>query len=152
MAKFRFELDPLLRARQREEDVVKLEVARLEQARTSLEDALRGRQARLSDSKRSSRGHLVGQLEVSAVRMQANASLAIMRDAQRAVLELAGLHRQLEQAREVLREAAKKRRAVELLREQKVDDWRRAEGRAEQAALDELSTNRSSRERREDIL
>ena len=84
--------------------------------------------------------------------MQANASLAIMRDAQRTVLELAGLHRQLEQARERLREAAKERRAVELLKERKLEAWRRSQARAEQLLLDELSVGRASRQRREDIL
>ena len=150
MARFRFQLEPLLRARQRAEDVVEREVARLEQARTGLEDALRGRQHRLSESKRSVRGQLVGTIEASTVRMQANASLAIMRDAQRTVLELAGLHRQLEQAREQLREAARKRRAIELLKERQMEEWRRMQARAEQLLLDELAISRTSRQRRED--
>ena len=152
MAKFRFELESLLRARQRAEDVVEREVARLEQARTGLEDALRGRQHRLSESKRSVRHQLVGTIEPSNVRMQANASLAIMRDAQRTVLELAGLHRQLEQARERLREAAKERRAIELLKERKLEAWRRSQARAEQVLLDELAVGRASPQRREDTL
>ena len=107
MAKFRFELDPVLRARQREEDVIQRDVTRLHRQRTTLEDGLRNRQVRLSESKRSVRDQLVGTIRTSDVRMQANASLAIMRDAERTVLELAGIHQRLEEARSRLREAAK---------------------------------------------
>ena len=152
MAKFRFELDPVLRARQREEDVIQRDVARLQRQRTILEDGLRNRQVRLSESKRSVRDQLVGTIETSNVRMQATASLAIMRDAERTVLELAGIHQRLEEARSKLREAAKRRRAIELLREQRVEEWRRNEARAEQLALDELAVIRSARTNQEEIL
>ena len=152
MAKFRFELDPVLRARQREEDVIQRDVARLQRQRTILEDGLRNRQVRLSESKRSVRDQLVGTIETSNVRMQATASLAIMRDAERTVLELAGIHQRLEEARSKLREAAKRRRAIELLREQRVEEWRRNEARAEQLALDELAVIRAARTNQEEIL
>ena len=151
MAKFRFELDPVLRARQREEDVIQRDVARLNRQRTILEDGLRSRQVRLSESKRSVRDQLVGTIETSHVRMQANASLAIMRDAERTVLELAGIHQRLEEAQSRLREAAKRRRAIELLKEQRIMEWRRSEARAEQLALDELAVIRASRSNQEDI-
>ena len=152
MAKFRFELDPVLRARQREEDVIQRDVARLQRQRTILEDGLRNRQVRLSESKRSVRDQLVGTIETSNVRMQATASLAIMRDAERTVLELAGIHQRLEEARSKLREAAKRRRAIELLRERRVVEWRRNEARAEQLALDELAVIRAARTNQEEIL
>lgn len=152
MAKFRFELDPVLRARQREEDVIQRDVARLQRQRTMLEDGLRNRQVRLSESKRSVRDQLVGTIETSNVRMQATASLAIMRDAERTVLELAGIHQRLEEARSKLREAAKRRRAIELLREQRVMEWRRNEARVEQLALDELAVIRAARTNQEEIL
>jgi flagellar export protein FliJ len=152
MAKFRFELDPVLRARQREEDVIQRDVARLQRQRTMLEDGLRNRQVRLSESKRSVRDQLVGTIETSNVRMQATASLAIMRDAERTVLELAGIHQRLEEARSRLREAAKRRRAIELLRERRVVEWRRNESRAEQLALDELAVIRAARTNQEEIL
>ena len=152
MAKFRFELDPVLRARQREEDVIQRDVARLQRQRTMLEDGLRNRQVRLSESKRPVRDQLVGTIETSNVRMQATASLAIMRDAERTVLELAGIHQRLEEARSKLREAAKRRRAIELLREQRVMEWRRNEARVEQLALDELAVIRAARTNQEEIL
>ena len=117
-----------------------------------LEDGLRQRQVRLSESKRSVRDQLVGTIETSHVRMQANASLAIMRDAERTVLELAGIHQRLEEARSKLREAAKRRRAIELLKEQRVMEWRRSEARAEQLALDELAMIRAARSNQEEIL
>lgn len=149
MAKFRFKLDVLLNARKRAEDRCRCDVAALERERQGLEDSLRLRQERIGESRRSVRDHLVGRIESSAVRMQANASLSLMRDAQRTVLELAGLHRRLQEARRLLTDAAVKRRAIELLRDRRFQEWRRHQVRREQAGQDELAIISAARTRLE---
>ena len=68
---------------------------------------------------------------------------------QRNVIELAGLHRQLEDARGKLAIAAQERRAIELLRERRYDQWRAELNRREEAAFDDMSTTRSCRFREE---
>jgi flagellar export protein FliJ len=75
-----------------------------------------------------------------------------MRDAQRTVLELAGLHRRLQEARCLLTDASVKRRAIELLRDRRFQEWRRNHVRREQAAQDELAIINASRTRLEDAL
>ena len=149
MAAFKFNLQALLSARSRAEDVAKREVAELETARRQLEDDLRGRQVRLGASKNSIRTGLVGTVKAVSLRMQANASLAVMRDAQRTVLELAGIHRQLESARSVLVKASQSRRAIELVREKRLAAWRTVEKRREQAQMDELTVQRAGRAHQE---
>ena len=79
------------------------------------------------------------------LRGQANASLAGMRDAQRVVLELSGIHRRLQSVMAELRAASRDRRAVEILKERRFEDWRREQDRREQAELDEIAVIRGSR-------
>lgn len=149
MATFHFKLQALLAARLRAEDVAKRGVGELEVGRRRLEDSLRNRQGLLGASKSSVRAGLVGSVNAMALRMQANLSLSVMRDAQRTVLELVGIHRQLEQARSVLIKATQSRRAIELVREKRFAAWRLDEKRCEQREMDELATQRASRAREE---
>ena len=73
------------------------------------------------------------------LRLAANASLHVVRKAQQIVLQLAGVHRRLDLARAQLIEAAKRRRAMELLRDRRFAQFKAAENKAETAALDELA-------------
>lgn len=148
MARFRFQLQPVLDARLRAEDERRRAVAELEQERRRLEDALRRRQSAIAGAKDGVREALIGQVRPDDLRSQANASLAEMRDAQRSVLELAGLHRRLETARAALAAAARDRRAIELVKERRFEAWRHELDRREQAGLDELATNRAAFESR----
>lgn len=142
MPRFRFQLQAVLDLRQREEDGRQREVAKLEQERRRIEDGLRRRQRSITDARDEVRNRLVGDLNPDGLRSQANASLSLMRDAQRTVLELAALHRRLEKARLDLQEAARRRRAMELLRDRRALEWREGLDRREQAAIDELATIR----------
>lgn len=150
MPRFRFELQPVLDARKRAEDARRLEVAELEAERVSLEDGLRRRQRSIVESRSDARDELVGRVDPDRLRATANASLAVMRDAQRTVLELAGVHRRLEAAQRRLQEASRDRRAIEIVRERRFEDWKQAIDRREQAALDEIATIRGARSVRDD--
>lgn len=145
MAKFRFELQAVLNARLRAEELQQRRVAELEASRRKLEDGLRARQARIGESRAQLRGRLMGAIDPSMLRGQANASLAGMRDAQRVVLELAGIHRRLQSVMVELRAGSRDRRAVEILKERRFEDWRREQDRREQAELDEIAMIRGSR-------
>ena len=145
MAKFRFELQAVLNARLRAEELQQRRVAELEASRRKLEDGLRARQARIGESRAQLRGRLMGAIDPSMLRGQANASLVGMRDAQRVVLELAGIHRRLQSVMAELRAASRDRRAVEILKERRFEEWRREQDRREQAELDEIAMIRGSR-------
>jgi flagellar protein FliJ len=145
MAKFRFKLQAVLDAKLRAEERHQCRVAELEASRRRLEDGLRARQARIGESRDQLRGRLMGSIDPNMLRGQANASLAGMRDAQRLVLELAGIHRRLQGVLGELREASRDRRAVEILKERRFEDWRREQDRREQAELDETAVIRGSR-------
>jgi flagellar export protein FliJ len=68
-----------------------------------------------------------------------------MRHAQRLVLELAGVRRTLEAAQAALADAARGRRAIELLRERRFSQWRQAQDKIENDALDELAVIAAAR-------
>jgi len=145
MARFRFRLEPLLRARRSTEQTKQRTVAELEGRRRDLEHGLRSAQDRIASGKREQSGRLIGALDVSALRAQAGWTIQHLRQAQRLLLELAGVHRRLEGARSELIEATKQRRAVELLRERRFLQWKRRITKAEDAALDELSVQAAAR-------
>ena len=77
--------------------------------------------------------------------MQANASLRLIDRAQRAVLRLKGVHDRLDAARLDLVGLTTKRRAIELLKEQRYEAWRRAVQKREQMELDEIAVLRHGR-------
>jgi flagellar FliJ protein len=145
MTKFHFNLDPLLKAKKRVEEVHQRAVAQIDRQRMDMEASLRRQQANIALGKQSLRESLVGPVDTHSLRLHAASSMQMMRTAQRVVLELAGIHRRLESARVTLVEAAKERRAMELLRDQRFAQWKAAREKRETATLDELAVIAAAR-------
>lgn len=145
MARFVFKLEPLLKARSRVEQQFQLAVAQIERERIRLEDKLRAKQTSLTGGKEELRDQLSGLIDVRSLRYRANMAQQIMRDAQKLVLELAGVHNRLFVAREKLIEAARSRRAIELVREKRYQQYKADEAKAEIAAMDELAVIAAAR-------
>jgi flagellar FliJ protein len=147
MAKFRFELESLLKARRLAEQARQRAVAAIEQDRMKLEQSLRDLQRQISDGKHAMQSGLVGLVQADQLRMHAASTMHTMRAAQRVVLELAGVHRRLDAARAALIEAAQHRRAVEILRERRYEQWKAQQDKLENDALDELAVIAAARRR-----
>ena len=150
MARFVFELEAVLRQRVMAEREQRVRVAELERERLGIESEIRGRQAVITQEKRDlaerlDGAKLGGPVDLRGVRVQANASLRAIADAQRCVLRLAGVHERIRRARAVLLERAIARRAMESLKERRLAAWVEAERRREDAALDELVVTRHGR-------
>ncbi len=145
MAKFVFRLEPLLTARRRTEQDARRVVAVLERERLGLEDELRRHQGEITSGKEYMRGSLTGSLDMRSLRQGAGVTLHEIRKAHQLVLQLAGLGQRMESARAELLEAMTRRRAIELLREKRFDQWKIALSKAENAALDELAVGRAAR-------
>jgi len=142
MKTFRFKLDPVLQLREREEQACLRIVASIDRERVALEDRLRSTQHVLVDSKSEWSGELTGELDITALRTRAHASLHAVRQAQELAIQLAGVHQRLQRARATLSEAIRRRRAIELLRDQAFEAWRREEDRRETAELDDITSKR----------
>jgi flagellar FliJ protein len=147
MARFRFPFEALLTARRQVERERQRAVADFERQRLRIEDSLRRMQAEIAGNRRQLRGELIGTLNAQALRMHAASSIHHMRQAQRLVLELAGLQRNLDASRSALVEAARNRRAIELLRERRLTQWKRLQDKIEDDAIDELAVITAARQR-----
>ncbi len=148
MARFVFKLDPVLEQRRREEREQMRKVAELERERLAIEDEIRSCR-RAMDQERSDLRDLLGagqRVDLRGARMQASVSLREMSRAQRAVLRLAGVHKQLIGARTALLEASKRRKSVEMLRDRRRAQWADELSRREDRELDDMSVMRSRRE------
>lgn len=149
MARFRFQLQAVLDHRVRIEEQHQRVVMELEAKRVALEDTIRSCQQGL-EAERAETRTLLRAADIRGARFQAGAASRFVATAQRAVLELAGVHKRLESARAALLEAAKQRKAVELLKEHRYEEWRSQLNRRENAELDELAVMRAGRA--EDLL
>ena len=145
MPRFVFRLQPLLEARKLDEEAAQRRVAEIQRERLQLEGMLRRHQRSITDGKQVWREELLGRIDLDALLLGANASLHLQRKAQQVVLTLAGVHSRLETARARLIEATKRRRAIELLRDRRFEQFKAALAKAETAALDELAVNRFAR-------
>lgn len=145
MSKFVFALEPLLRARRAEEESAQRIVADIQRERYALEDRIRRKQQAITIGKNQQQNCLTGVLDMSLLRGHAGSTLRMMRDAQRIVLELAGLHKRLEVARHKLLEDTRRRRVVELLREKRFARWKWMQEKIERDALDELAVFAAAR-------
>ncbi len=138
MAKFRFQLEVVLRHRKSIEQQKQRAVAELETLRVRIENIIRGCQQGLDREKAELKGFL-SRADMRGARWQAGASRRLVAAAQRAALELAGVYKKIEIARAELLEATKRRKAVELLRERRFEEWKQGEARREMASVDELA-------------
>ncbi len=147
MRRFRFKLQPVLEQRERIEREKQLAVALVERERVVLEDRIRRCQMMMDDEKRTLRDALGGggSVDLQSVKMQAGATLGHHLDAHRAVLELAGVFKRLESAREELVQAAAARKAVELLKERAFEEYTQELNTREARELDELAVMRHAR-------
>jgi len=151
MPRFVFELEAVLKQRLAEERERQLAVATLERERQQLEELLRSYQRDLTGERDELRDQLAATqagaatLDLRGVRFQAGASLRLITLAQRAVLQLAGVHKKIDAARLLLLQAAMRRKGVEMLREKRYEEWKLEQKRKEEASLDELNVVRASR-------
>ena len=148
MARFRFNLQPLLNAREHAERLKQRVVAEIEAERRAVEAKLRDQQRSITTGKHGLRDELHGAIDLTALRQHAGTTMRGMRDAQRLAIELAGIYQRLEVARGELADAAKARRAVELLRERRWAEWKGRLDKAETEALDEFAMQDAARRAR----
>jgi flagellar export protein FliJ len=145
MAKFVFRLEPLLTARRHAEQDARRVVAVLERERLGLEGELRRHQQQIMSDKQQMRGSMTGSLDLRSLRQSAGVTLHVIRKAHQLVLQLAGISQRMEVARSELLRTMTRRRAIELLREKRFDQWKFVQSKAEIAALDELAVGRAAR-------
>jgi flagellar export protein FliJ len=149
MAKFVFQLEAVLTQRRAFERERQRALAVVERERVRLEGELSAVQARIDAERGELRTGLAGggsgTVDVRGVRYQAQHSLGLFARARQLVLQISGVHAQLEARRRELLEAATARKAVELLREKRLEEWKQERARRETAMLDDMNVMRAGR-------
>lgn len=150
MRGFRFTLQPLLERRIEVEREKQRAVAELEGRRASLEGVIRGAQDVARQQKADMRSAMTAKgasvvVDPSLIRFGAAAGFRAQVKARQAAVSLAGVLARLEAARGELREAAKARRAMELLRDRRHAAWKARLAKAEAHELDEIAMGRAAR-------
>jgi len=145
MAKFQFRFQTLLAHQRRVEDQRQRELAQQLRSRMILHDQIRDMQDTIRESKQSMADGLVGNVDLTRVGQFARYSGNAAARARQIVMKLAGLEKEIEAARQLLLEATKQRKALELLRDKHEAQWRYEQNRRETNELDELATTRYAR-------
>lgn len=140
MARFVFRLESVLKQRLAVERQKQLALGAIERERAALEDVIRACQTEIVREKEELREQLSAgsRIDLRGVRFQAGASLRLITQAQQAVLRLAGVCKRVDAARLELLQATTRRKAVEVIRERRLDEWKHEQKRRENAAADEL--------------
>jgi hypothetical protein len=153
MAKFVFRLASVLKQRLAIERTKQAAVAALESRRVALEQSLRDMQRTIDDARAQWREMLhagasgaVSAADIRGAGMQAAASFSSQAAGHRIVIQLAGVHTHLKKARAELVEAMKARRAIELLREKQLEEWKLEQRRLDTNAMDEIASRISGSE------
>lgn len=152
MAKFVFNLEAVRKQRSALEKQRMVAVAEIERERLALESRIRAAHESVEAERLELREQLSGlgdgearHVDLRGVRFQAGAAVVLRARTQQLVLQLAGLHKRLERAREELRQAVAARKAVDLLRDKRFEEWKREQTQREAMMLDELATMRAAR-------
>lgn len=140
MARFIFQLEPLLKHRQMIEDQAQRALAMGMRQRMILENELRRHQETIRDDKQLMGQSLMGQVDVPRIRQHAMHVGQVAVRAQEIGFRMVELHHRIEQARGELVQAMQQRKAVELLRDKQLRRWKREQNRRETSQLDELAT------------
>ena len=140
MAKFVFKLAALLRQRKREEQECQRLLAEQAAAVNAAEEAVRRINEAVQAGHEDVRSHLKGQLDMGFLTAHRRFMIAMQRQATDLVQKVAVAKRLLEEARVKLAEAAKRRKAIEKLREKQLERWAADQTRRETALSDEIGS------------
>lgn len=146
MAKFQFRFQTLLAHHRRVEDQRQRELARHLRTRMILHDQIREMQDTIRDSKQSMADGLVGKVDLTRIGQFARYSGHAAQRARQIVVRLAEIEKQIEEARQLLLDAARQRKSLELLHDKHEAQWRYEQNRRETNELDELATTRYARQ------
>jgi flagellar protein FliJ len=139
MPRFIFKLDGVLRQRKHIERQRQRDLALVQRQWQEVQAELRALNQSLQQSADDLRGNrLVGKLDLPYLAAYRRFTFAMQRKGQALVQRLAIIQRQVDAAQQALIEAAKRRKAIEKLRERHWERWYAEQSRKESAEVDEV--------------
>ena len=147
MARFVFKLAGVLKQRLHEERMCQRELAQRQAHLASLQQQLKQLNERVQTANDDVRNnHLTGALDMRFLAAHRRYLAAMQRGAVEIVQRMAIAQKQVEEALAALAEAAKRRKAIEKLREKQFERWRAEQDRKEATELDEVAMQMSYHE------
>ena len=140
MAKFVFKLEALLTQRKRDEQECQRLLAEHAAAVNAAEEAIRRLNETVQSGHEGVRRHLMGNLDMGFLTAHRRFMGAMQRQVTELLQKAAQAKRRLEEARIKLSEAARRRKAIEKLRENQFARWRMEEARRETALNDQIGS------------
>jgi len=139
MPNFTFPLDGVLRQRKHLEEQRQRELAAVQAEMGTLEAELRAMDRDVKESSADIRNNrLVGKLDLAYLAAHRRYAAAMQRKAMALAQQMIAVKTRLETARKALLEAAKQRKIIEKLRENRKTRWAQDLARRETAAMDEI--------------
>ncbi len=145
MAKFRFQFEKVLEHRRSIEEARLRELRALSDERAAMQGEIQGLAAAITRSRLELGASLIGKVDLSQVARFAQFSGQTRFRVQEVAMGMAVLERRIVEARQRVVEARRDRRALELLRERRLEAWKREQDRRETVELDDLSAGVSAR-------
>ncbi len=140
MAKFTFNLEGVLTQREHIERQRQRDLAEAQGVVAKLEQQLKGVEGTQSDALRDLReNRLVGSIDLAFLAAHRRFMLATQKKGMDIVQQIANAQRTVDTARAALIEAAKQRKAIEILRDKRHELWKQEQAKKEMDALDEAS-------------
>lgn len=140
MAQFKFNLQTVLRQRELIEQERQRALAHVQRVYNDMEAELRRMDEVARGATQDLRdNHLIGSISVEYLAAHRRFSLGMQRKAVAHAARMAEVKKQVDAARAALIEAAKDRKAMEKLRDRRLEDWTEDQNRREAAATDEVA-------------
>ncbi len=141
MKRFTFSLQSVLNLREQEESDAKLSLAEKEGELVSCNQELENIKSDLNKFQAKEKANRKASQSAIELRYSVSWRHKIKKDISQKLSEIEEVKIDIDVARKKLIEATKKRKGLEILRENKLDKWKKAANREEQLFLDELSQN-----------
>ena len=144
MAQFKFRLTAVLRQRKRDEQEAQRNLATQAAVVNQLQDSLRALNSELQANADAMRHYLQGKLDMQYLAAHRRYTGSMQRRGNEIVAQIAAAQKKVDEARIVLSEAAKRRKAIETLRDKQLDRWKLDQARRDTAATDEIASQLTS--------
>lgn len=145
MAKFVFQFEALLTTRRNTEEQRQRELGEVMRKRTDMLTELSTIQSTIRQSKTELSDALTGRVDMTRVGQFARYSASSSARAMAVVSKLAQVEREVEAARQRLLQSVKERKAIELLKKRRLEEFKQQAERVEAEALDEMAVQRHAR-------
>ena len=144
MAQFKFKLATLLRQRKRDEQEAQRSLALQAAVVNQLQDSLRDLNAQLQTNADAVRHHLTGRLDMQFLAAHRRYTGSMQRRGNEIVQQVAVAQKKVDEARLGLIEAAKRRKAIETLRDKQLERWKADQSHRDAVATDEIANQLTS--------